>query len=663
MQTHYNITQILAQKQEASVKSLHITYEGDTPIEELTKFTHLKKLEIILQKPLPTESILGQLSTLETLIIYGNICDMQSICNLVYLRELSILNAPNLKAPVAIGAWTRLEQLTIKNTSIQALPSEIGLLTKLTYLDLSNNSLLNNLPEAVYNLQFLHTLSIDNCPIDVLSEKISQLTALQRLNIAHTRIAELPEALVNLPALVLSYHETPAHYKIGGNANFYHEFIKYIVSKTTDLEKRKLYFNFFCGYIGRIKAQNKIELVHDALVFSHKVVRAAAMSYWYRQEPSPFPPTSKMVLHLTPPQAFQLDWEVITPLLSAENIEIATKLDSQVTHLIIGSRPTKASVGKAHKLCIPIISYGHFRDYLRELDNSMYLHHEDADTLIMAENLRKLLRSEDTQNVALGLQMAIGGGLNSVYFYDVLLLYIWEFDAETRKLAMEVLEKYLPIDAFLHLTSHHQYRIYSVDEAKIADYLRIITQHQAFDADKLAIAFFEKFATGFHFCLANPISFLWYCQQKRQNSVLKLNGLQINHLPDNVGELKGIKILYLHQNALRFLPATFALLTQIDTLNLDKNELTQFPAVLTDMPRLASLSLANNQLTNLPANIDKMQALQTLNLYNNQITDLPEAIFNLPALRSLNIGGGNPVAKKMKVLQAKMPYCQIMAVK
>jgi|GEM_PF-3275384 len=659
MLTYYDIAQPIANNEQEMVEALYITYDGESSIAALPKFINLKVLELNLKHPLPEDAVLGQFSKLEQLVLRNKIGDLQAVCYLLNLCRLSIedVSTPNFKIPSSIQNLENLVQLNIKNTTITTLPPQIGQLKGLLQLNLVSNKYLATLPEELYDLSLLETLIVSGCPIAHLSEKLGALTKLKTFNISHTEVATLPTSMALHHIADFYFWECPVYDQLGN----YHSFMTTLLEKVTDSEKRKTFFNLFFGYNDRIKAQNLGVYVQEAMNYPDAMVRAAAMSYWYRYFESPFPPTEKMVLHLAPAKDFLLDWEYLTPLLEERGIKISPKINAQVTHLIVGDKPNTA-LNKAIALRIPVVSKGHFNAYLRIFDDSVYLDKKDEDTLEMAENLRNLLRSEDTANVALGLQMALGGGINDVYLYDILLLYLWNFKSEdSHKLAVQVLEKFLPMDTFQHLKNYHRERGYTIHEDSHNVYLSNIAKHNYFDANKLAIYFYEKFQAGHLFCLSNPESFLWFCNKKRKNSVLSLQALNLKKILDCVGKLKGVKIMYLQKNQLFALPDTFADLMQLDTLNLDNNLLQNFPAILTTMPGLVSLSLANNNLACLPAEIGNMKGLQTLNLYNNKITALPDAVFDLPALRRIDIGGSNPIAREKKAIEEKMPYCQVIA--
>lgn len=665
MQTFYDIAYPIESQQQASIESLMITYDGTTPIEALPTFVNLKHLDLTLIKPLPDDELLGKLISLEKLTLhcsYANLNNIKVICTLTKLTHLALysISNPAFQIPEEISNLSKLIQFTLYDVNIQTLPPQVGQLTALEELYITYCKRLEYLPEEVYALPNLAMLVLQNTSIQYLSNRISQLTKLQQLDVEGSQISELPEELVAIPSCKLIFDNSPAHEKMGNNrAKKYAHFMQKLQTEVADIEKRKAFFNLYTGSHHRVKAQNKPQFVLEAMNFGESDLRVSAVAYWYTENPSPFPAQQEMVLHLTPPKDFKLDWEGVTPLLQENRITISSRMNKEVTHLVVGSSIVGNSLEKALKMQIPIVSYGHFFDYLRHLDNSAYLDKQDEDTHLMAENLLNLLRSDDDSNVDLGLQMALGGGLNDLYVYEIILLYIWAYQQNARfKLVEKILEKHLPIDAFLHLKTMRQLQRYA-SENDIARYLENIATNRYIEAGKLGRAFFEKYQTGKQYCLSQKESFLWYCNQYRKNSVLRLNNCELVKLPDAIGELKGIKILYLRENKLQNLPTAITNLTQLDTLSLSTNEIQSFPIILTDMPKLASLDISNNQLTELPAEIGKMQALTTLNLHGNKISKLPDEIYNLPALRYLEIGNQNPIFKKRKQIQEKMPYCKV----
>ncbi|MEM9274674.1 MAG: COR domain-containing protein [Cyanobacteria bacterium P01_F01_bin.143] len=116
---------------------------------------------------------------------------------------------------------------------------------------------------------------------------------------------------------------------------------------------------------------------------------------------------------------------------------------------------------------------------------------------------------------------------------------------------------------------------------------------------------------------------------------LSLNVNQLTSLPESIGNLTSLNGLYLHVNQLTSLPESIDKLTSLNRLSLAENQLTSFPEFISKINSLNELSLWNNQLTSLPESIGDLANLNSLYLYENQLTSLPESIGDLASLKKL----------------------------
>ena len=119
---------------------------------------------------------------------------------------------------------------------------------------------------------------------------------------------------------------------------------------------------------------------------------------------------------------------------------------------------------------------------------------------------------------------------------------------------------------------------------------------------------------------------------------LDLRDNQLPALPESIGELAALKILYLRLNQLAALPESIGRLAALQELNLSSNQLATLPESIGELAVLQLLSLTNNQLTALPESIGRLAALQTLDLRDNQLlTGLPRTICSLNSACSVDL--------------------------
>jgi len=117
-------------------------------------------------------------------------------------------------------------------------------------------------------------------------------------------------------------------------------------------------------------------------------------------------------------------------------------------------------------------------------------------------------------------------------------------------------------------------------------------------------------------------------------------------LPESIGNLKSLQKLELCNNELTTLSVSIGNLKSLQTLDLWGNQLTSLPESIGNLKSLSYLDLHDNQLTSLPESIGNLKSLSFLNLRENQLTTLPESISKLTTLKRLNLSN-NPLARKL----------------
>ncbi|NEP34707.1 COR domain-containing protein, partial [Moorena sp. SIO3B2] len=120
---------------------------------------------------------------------------------------------------------------------------------------------------------------------------------------------------------------------------------------------------------------------------------------------------------------------------------------------------------------------------------------------------------------------------------------------------------------------------------------------------------------------------------------LYLSFNQLTNLPESIGNLSNLTHLYLSFNQLINLPESLGNLSNLTDLNLETNQLTNLPESLGNLSNLTRLELWNNQLITLPESLGNLSNLIRLELWNNQLTTLPESLGNLSNLIRLHLSG------------------------
>jgi len=116
---------------------------------------------------------------------------------------------------------------------------------------------------------------------------------------------------------------------------------------------------------------------------------------------------------------------------------------------------------------------------------------------------------------------------------------------------------------------------------------------------------------------------------------LDLNRMGLTEVPEAIGQLRQLQLLYLRNNSLSSLPEAIGQLGQLRYIYLDNNKISSLPAALLQLGQLRYIYLDNNGISSLPKEIGQLRQLRYLYLRNNSISSLPEAIGELSQLRYL----------------------------
>lgn len=146
---------------------------------------------------------------------------------------------------------------------------------------------------------------------------------------------------------------------------------------------------------------------------------------------------------------------------------------------------------------------------------------------------------------------------------------------------------------------------------------------------------------------------------------------QLQRLPNQIGNVKGLLVLKAGFNKLRELPDEFsglcnlqelslrdnptlealpsiALFRSLSKLSLRNSKLDSVPTEVCDLPNLSELDLRDNvQMRAIPVEIGRMRLLRKLDLYGLKLAALPREIGQLAALQHLDLRHNNLTANTL----------------
>jgi len=131
---------------------------------------------------------------------------------------------------------------------------------------------------------------------------------------------------------------------------------------------------------------------------------------------------------------------------------------------------------------------------------------------------------------------------------------------------------------------------------------------------------------------------------------LDLSYIHLKILPPEIGSLRNLQRLYLHNNQIETLPPEIGSLSNLRELSLSNNKIETLPPEIGLLSNLQELSLSNNKIETLPPEIGLLSNLQELHLDNNKIETLPPEIGSLSNLRELYLD------RKVKGIPSNLKY-------
>ena len=118
--------------------------------------------------------------------------------------------------------------------------------------------------------------------------------------------------------------------------------------------------------------------------------------------------------------------------------------------------------------------------------------------------------------------------------------------------------------------------------------------------------------------------------------ILNLTGNALSALPDDLGRLHKLRVLFCSDNRFTEVPAVLGRCPQLSMVGFKANQIRTLPAAALT-PALRWLILTDNRLEALPDDIGNCKQLQKLMLAGNCLTALPETLANCTNLELLRI--------------------------
>ncbi|WP_421768826.1 leucine-rich repeat domain-containing protein [Emticicia sp.] len=336
--------------------------------------------------------------------------------------------------------------------------------------------------------------------------------------------------------------------------------------------------------------------------------------------------------------------------LDTLNIKVSTTLNTSVTHLIIGQKPSE-SVLHYQQQEIPFLLEYQLYQIIKNVgqEEKFLVQEEIAGDTQMAEGLKQLLGSNDLSSVQIGLEMLKTGGIPGTISEELLLLCKTFNDAKVRAEARKILEVQAQVEWVGILKDKQTFiNISQTKEKDLRDKLQkmaaTIGKEQVFSFAMLLYKYYEK---GLAFVLAN------FALGSKER-IAALNALTTG---DHFNFHKGIGyhnwknqrpdeiILSSVSTGIAF-PSDHPNPKQIKSINMHNCKFETLNKGIEVFENVEELCLSVNNLKALNPSIAKLQHLKVLDLSSNRLTAFPKAVEGLTNLRVLDLRYNSQYAYK-----------------
>ena len=141
----------------------------------------------------------------------------------------------------------------------------------------------------------------------------------------------------------------------------------------------------------------------------------------------------------------------------------------------------------------------------------------------------------------------------------------------------------------------------------------------------------------------------------------------IEHIPDSIGNLINLEILFLNNNQINILPDSFGNLINLQKINLDNNQITILPDSIGNLINLRDLYLTYNKIMILPNEILKIKKALIIDETSYEINNLniesKILIFSNLKIKLTNLPVSLKeiwISKGLEVINIKLPFgCEI----
>jgi Leucine-rich repeat (LRR) protein len=570
-------------------------------------------------KEIPSE--INLLQQLESLSIYKNKSIKKypsELADLPNLRHVS-LRFNNLKQiPVVFKEMTQLETLVLSNNrflastkwehlsqmkalklldlscslqNLSILPKEIGCLQNLKELNISGNKL-KELPENLKNLTQLETLHCELNDFESFPNIIVELPQLKELQISAKALKGLPKEVLQLQHIETLKITAKSNSKTAYIFPF-ERLLKHIKTYQFSLELQLFFLDIIRGslLIKDLTNQQLLtllncaipEYINQALEEIDLRIKANKLSTFS------FP---KAKDRLVIKGKIKGKVSELKSRIAQNSIQTGVKINSSTTHVLIGSMPGDI-YAQVEEYGISLVTEQSLVKHLNQLEQPYLLASKEVTDL---DNIRQLLHSDQTENTLLALEMLKSGGVPSNLLTELFLIYKLTRVQKIKRVINQIVGQYAPLSFATALKSRKPIGP-SISETVRSSNLEYYCNIGGLDKKYIAFYLLKKGGYGHLFALFNLTTEdkATYFEQTLDDGHLSLSGLELTHLPDDLGAIKGLTHLDISYNKFTTVPAQLAHCKELKNLYIrGLHEIHKKPDGLWEIPNLEIIYVGYN---------------------------------------------------------------------
>lgn len=442
--------------------------------DQLGQLTHLKKLTITHTGLTTLPAVLGELKQLQYLNLRNNQLTSlpPQIGQLPQLVNLDLRFNALQQLPDTIGQLSGLQMLNLSGNQLVSLPAQVGQLTELTHLDLRNN-LFATFPSAVFPLPNLQQVDLQDNPIVHVGAEVGQMLS-PRLYIKWPRTVQPRYQEIDRMIRRFNRENTPEKLRI--------------VSCLLYLKELQQARDWLAAHF---TIPELLSLLDTPDVRLRKTVQVAVRD----QLPYPFekPATLTQCIFYVGGKLEILTLAELTQWLETAGAQVVDRLDKRVTHVVV-ENGAGATLVLAHEQNARLVFENDFVGWL-ESEEKPFLREEGPEAKHMRDSVRALLFNNQPENVMIGLQTMVGGGVPTDLLGVVLGLFMCHPDVDIRVTAGQLFRKYTSLSLQAHVRAYWRTNYSdSPAEAIRQGYLEDVLAHD--EVDKVGLVRIAVQLTG-----------------------------------------------------------------------------------------------------------------------------------------------------------------------